>query len=188
MTAGPTIFLDRDGTIIVDRHYLADPEGVELETGALEGLVSMAAMGCRLIGVTNQSGVAKGFFDRKAVERVNGKVDALLAVRGVRIARWYVCPHDDQAGCDCRKPAPGLLHEAARDFGIALAGSFVIGDKLSDVDLVTAIGGHGILVRTGKGDALADAALARGHAVAADLRGAAAIIARSQRDEPVRHG
>lgn len=174
---GRTVFLDRDGTIIVDKHYLSDPDEVELERGAAAGLVRMAEMGLRLVGVTNQSGIAKGLFDLTAAQAVNARVDALLAPYGVPLERWYICPHDSGAGCECRKPAPGMVFNAARDLGLDPSAAFVIGDKLSDVDLAAATGGQGILVKTGKGAALATAARARGIEVVPDLVGAADVIA-----------
>lgn len=171
------VFLDRDGTVIVDKHYLSDPAEVELERGAASGLAHLTRLGLRLIGVTNQSGVAKGMFDMLAVRKVNDRIEELLMSYGVSIEHWYVCPHDADTGCVCRKPAPGMMYEAARDRGIDLTQSFVIGDKLSDVELGTATGAAGILVETGKGAALSVAARAQGHLVVRDLDEAAAAIA-----------
>lgn len=171
------VFLDRDGTVIVDKHYLCDPAKVELESGAASGLARLAAMGLRLIGITNQSGVAKGMFDLAMVDRVNDRVAQLLAAYSVAIEHWYVCPHDNDDGCVCRKPAPGMMLMAARERGINLAGSFVIGDKLSDVALGAATGACAILVKTGKGSALTAAAHAQGYSVARDLDEAAAMVA-----------
>lgn len=172
----PTVFLDRDGTIIIDKHYLGDPNGVELESGAAKGLARMAALGLRFVGITNQSGIARQLFDFAAAKRVNERVDTILASYGVRIERWYICPHGSDAGCACRKPAPGLLLQAANELGIDLSQAFVIGDKLSDVELADVIGGHGILVRTGKGAAAVAEARRRGYEVAVDLDQAAEMI------------
>lgn len=171
------MFLDRDGTIIVDRHYLGDPDGVELEVGAVQGLTRLQAMGVRLIGVTNQSGVAKNLFGMMAVVRVNERVDALLAPHGVTIERWYVCPHDDRDGCRCRKPQPGMLEQAADELSIDLSRCMVVGDKLSDVATARAVGGEGILVRTGKGASLAEQARMQGYHVVPDLADVAELIA-----------
>lgn len=172
------IFLDRDGTVIVDKHYLGDLDGVELERGAVEGLRRLSALGWRLVGITNQSGIARGLFDLAAAEAVNARVDALLAGHGIRVEGWYVCPHDAEAACACRKPAPGLALRAAGELGLDPAQGVVIGDKLSDVAVAAAIGARGILVRTGEGARHAAEAEARGFAVAADLAAAAALIAR----------
>jgi histidinol-phosphate phosphatase family protein len=171
------VFLDRDGTIIVDKHYLGDPVGAELESGAAAGLARLALLGLRLIGVTNQSGIAKGLFDLAAAQQVNARVDELLVPHGVSIERWYLCPHNDGEGCICRKPAPGLVLQAARELGVDPARSFVIGDKLSDVALAEATGGRGILVETGKGVGAAAAARDLGFPVVSDLEAAAALIA-----------
>lgn len=171
------VFLDRDGTVIVDKHYLSDPAAVELESGAASGLARLMKLGFRLIGITNQSGVAKGMFDMAAVTRVNDRVAQLLEPHGVLIEHWYVCPHDADAGCACRKPAPGMMHEAARELGVDLAKSFVIGDKLSDVELGMTTGACCILVQTGKGAALSTAARSQGHHVVRDLDEAATAIA-----------
>jgi len=171
------VFLDRDGTIIIDKHYLSNPADVELESRAALGLARLAELGFRLIGITNQSGVAKGMFDMAAVHRVNDRVAELLEPKGVLIEHWYVCPHDDGDQCACRKPAPGMMYEAARERGVDLSQSFVIGDKLSDVELGNATGAFGILVQTGKGAALSATALERGHRVVRDLDEAASVIA-----------
>lgn len=171
------VFLDRDGTVIVDKHYLCDPGDVELESGAALGLMRLTALGLRLVGITNQSGIARGMFDLAAVDRVNDRVAQLLAPHGVAIEHWYVCPHADQDGCACRKPAPGMMLQAARDRGIDLASSFVIGDKLSDVELNAATGACSILVETGKGATLGITARERGYRVARDLDEAATMIA-----------
>lgn len=171
------VFLDRDGTIIVDKHYLSDPDKVELEHGAIAGLVKMASIGTRLIGITNQSGVARGLFDLTSVHAVNKRIDQLLEPYGISLEKWYICPHAADAGCDCRKPMPGLLLQAVRELGVDPAISFVVGDKLSDVALAAVVGAEGILVETGKGAALAAKAQAQGVAVAADLDHAASLIA-----------
>lgn len=170
------VFLDRDGTIILDKHYLGDPAEVELEPQAAAGLTHLASLGFRLIGVTNQSGIARGYFNMAAALSVNACVDELLAQHGVSIERWYLCPHGSDEGCSCRKPAPGLVMRAASELNLDAAHSYVIGDKLSDLELATAAGGQGILVKTGKGSAFAEAALKRGYLVAADLCHAAMLV------------
>lgn len=147
----PAAFLDRDGTIIVEREYLSDPDGVELEAGAAEGLRALAAQGFVLVVVTNQSGIARGYFDRAAADAVNAQVAARLAAAGVEVAGWYVCPHGPDDECDCRKPLPGMALAAARDLDLDLAHSVVIGDKRADLGMADAIGARGILVRTGHG-------------------------------------
>ncbi|MGX7707779.1 D-glycero-alpha-D-manno-heptose-1,7-bisphosphate 7-phosphatase [Methylobacterium sp. Gmos1] len=145
------VFLDRDGTLIVERHYLGDPAGVRLETGVVEGLHHLRGAGARMAVLTNQSGVARGYFSRADVAAVNAEIDRQLAREGLYLDGWYVCPHGPQDRCRCRKPAPGLIEAACRDFAARNlacepAGCFVIGDKASDVDLATCVGGTGILV------------------------------------------
>ncbi|AWB25237.1 HAD family hydrolase [Methylobacterium currus] len=144
--AGPLVFLDRDGTLIVERHYLGDPAGVTLEDGVAEGLHHLRGARARIAVVTNQSGIARGYFTPAAVAAVHAEVDRQLAREGLHLDGWYLCPHGPQDGCRCRKPAPGLVEAACRDLACDPAGCFVIGDKSSDVDLATRVGGTGILV------------------------------------------
>ncbi|WP_174296824.1 D-glycero-alpha-D-manno-heptose-1,7-bisphosphate 7-phosphatase [Sphingomonas bacterium] len=176
MSGDPVVFLDRDGTIIVERDYLSDPAGVALEVGAARGLRALSAAGFRLVVLTNQSGIARGYFDLAAAEAVNRRVADLLAGRGVAIDGWYVCPHAPSDGCGCRKPRPGLAHRAAAELGLALAGSWVVGDKRSDVELADAIGASGILVASGHGAQHVAWARAHGRPVVRDLAEAADLI------------
>jgi D-glycero-D-manno-heptose 1,7-bisphosphate phosphatase len=148
---GPVVMLDRDGTIIVERDYLADPGGVELEARALEGLRRLVDAGALLIVVTNQSGIGRGYFDEAVVARVNDHVATLLMEGGVSIAGWYVCPHAPEEACSCRKPAPGLVKRAAVEFGFDPTLAYIVGDKASDIGLGAATGATPILVRTGYG-------------------------------------
>ncbi|WP_375381762.1 D-glycero-alpha-D-manno-heptose-1,7-bisphosphate 7-phosphatase [uncultured Sphingomonas sp.] len=174
--SGGTIFLDRDGTIIVERDYIHNPADVALEIGAAAGLRALTAAGFRLVVLTNQSGVARGYFDLAAVWAVNRRVADLLDEAEVTIAGWYVCPHGPSDGCACRKPRPGLAYHAAIDGGLALAGSWVVGDKRSDVELADAIGASGILVTTGHGADHVAWAHDLGHPVVSDLVGASDFI------------
>lgn len=170
------VFLDRDGTIIVERDYLRDPAAVELEPAAVEGLRRLSAAGLRLVVLTNQSGIARGYFDAAAADAVNRRVADLLVDQGVAIAGWYICPHGPLDDCDCRKPRPQLARRAAADLDIALAGSWVIGDKRSDVELADAIGASGILVTTGHGGDHVAWAKAHERAVVRDLIEASALV------------
>ncbi|HWR04001.1 MAG TPA: HAD-IIIA family hydrolase [Humidesulfovibrio sp.] len=177
----PAVFLDRDGTVIVEKHYLHDPDGVELLPGAAEGMRRMVALGLRLVLVSNQSGVGRGYFGRDAVERVHGRLIELLAAQGVRLDALYICPHapgKDGAGepCGCRKPLPGLIERASRELGLDPARSFVIGDKPCDVDMGLVVNATTFLVTTGYGAAHAAAGDCRPHHVAAGLSEAAGII------------
>ena len=157
-TRTPALFLDRDGTVIADKDYLSAPDQVELIPGAAQALKKARAQGFKLVFLSNQSGVARGLFDLEAVERVNARVKRLLGDQGIEIDGMYYCPHfpggkvaDFAVSCDCRKPAPGMAEQAARDLGIELNESIVIGDKLDDLNLARVLGVTGILVRTGHG-------------------------------------
>ncbi len=145
------ILLDRDGTIIEDKHYLSDPEGVELIPGAQEGLKKMSDAGFGLIVVTNQSGIGRGYYGESDMRAVNERMEELLAGSGVRFTAIYHCPHAPDQECDCRKPATGMFDQAIAKYGISPEDTYVIGDKICDVELGLAKGAAGILVRTGKG-------------------------------------
>jgi len=145
------VFLDRDGTIIVERHYLHDPAGVELLPGAAEGLRRMRALGLPLIVISNQSGIGRGYFARRDVERVHGRLIELLEREGVAIDAFHICPHAPDTGCRCRKPETGLVLRAGSELGIDPRASFVIGDKPCDIDLGRAAGATTFLVTTGYG-------------------------------------
>lgn len=149
----PAVFLDRDGTLIVERGYLADPEGVELLPGAAAALRRLATAGYRLVVVTNQSGIARGLYTLAEFHAVQRRVEERFAAEGVRFDGVYFCPHhpDVTGACACRKPGPELYLRAARELGIDLARSVYVGDKLSDVLPALELGGAGILVRTGYG-------------------------------------
>jgi len=168
------ILLDRDGTILVERHYLADPAGVELLPGAAEGLRRLATLG-PLVVVTNQSGLARGYFDRAALDAIHAEMRRRLAAEGVELAAIEVCPHRPDEGCECRKPRPGLALRAAARLGFDPARAVVIGDKACDVGLGRAIGATTILVRTGYGAREEAAGTCRPHLVADDLREAAEL-------------
>lgn len=158
---GPALFLDRDGVLIVERDYLADPAGVELVPGVGPALARAAAAGWTLIGLSNQSGLGRGRFGQAELEAVMARVDAELAAQGVTLDAMYYCPHAPGDGCRCRKPGPGLLEEAAAAFRWDPARSWVVGDKASDVELGRRHGLGGILVATGHGAAEAAAVAAR---------------------------
>lgn len=167
------VLLDRDGTIMVDKGYLADPAGVALLPGARDGLRRLAGLGLGLVILTNQSGIGRGYFTAAAADAVNDRLVALLAADGIAIASVHVCPHTPDAGCLCRKPRPGLAEAAARRHGFNPAAAFVIGDKASDLGLGRAIGATSVLVRTGYGR---DEDATGADLVADDLAAAAAAI------------
>jgi D-glycero-D-manno-heptose 1,7-bisphosphate phosphatase len=151
-------FLDRDGTVIEEVGYLDRPERVELYPWSVDAVRALNRAGIRVVTVSNQSGVARGFFDEATVERVHARIDEILRAGDARIDAYYYCPHHPEGKvaayarvCDCRKPARGLVDRAVREFGVDPARSFVVGDRWLDVALARATGGRGILVRTGYG-------------------------------------
>jgi D-glycero-D-manno-heptose 1,7-bisphosphate phosphatase len=137
---------DRDGTIIVDKAYLKDPEGIEFAPGAIEGLQSLRDSGFELVLITNQSGIARGYFDEAALERVHDRLKAMLSAQGLRLAAIYCCPHGPDDGCDCRKPAPGMVRRAMRDLGFAPGQAVFIGDSEADMGVAAAAGVHGLRI------------------------------------------
>lgn len=145
------ILLDRDGTIIVDKHYLSDPAGVELLPGAGSGLKLMCEMGYRLVVLTNQSGVGRGYYDEAAVHACNERMLELLQPYGVTIDGIFYCIHTPEENCQCRKPAVGMMMEAAKVHGFDPKMTVMIGDKKADIVMGHNAGAKTILVRTGKG-------------------------------------
>jgi D-glycero-D-manno-heptose 1,7-bisphosphate phosphatase len=146
-------FLDRDGTLIEERHYPADPTAVVLIPGTAAALRALADAGYALVVVTNQSGIARGLYAEAAFQAVQQRVTALLAEHGVRLDGVFHCPHHPaySGPCDCRKPAVGLFRRAAGQLGIDPAASIYVGDRVRDVQPALALGGRGFLVRTGYG-------------------------------------
>lgn len=184
MTASvPAVFVDRDGTLIREREYLAEPGDVELLPGAVEGLAAFQAAGYAVVVVTNQSGIARGYYDEAAYQAVAAEVTRRLEAAGVRVLEMYHCPHHPEltGPCDCRKPATGLFRRAARDHDLDLRRSVFIGDRLRDVTPARELGGIGVLVRTGYG-AEEESGAAADVRVADDLAGAAVIAGVARRD------
>jgi len=128
------VILDRDGTIVVDRHYLSDPDALEFEPGAQAGLRRMSDMGFRLVVITNQSGIARGMFSLARLAEIHDRMRQMLQTIGVALEGVYFCPHGPEEGCDCRKPGLGLMRQASQELGFEMSQSIVIGDKDSDVE------------------------------------------------------
>jgi heptosyltransferase-2 len=157
--AAPAAFLDRDGTIIEDPGYLGDPDKIRFLPGAHDALRALRAAGYRLIVLTNQAGVARGIITETDVQRVNERLQELLLTAGVPVDAIYYCPHHADAGppesrrdCPCRKPGPGMVERACRDFRLDLGRSAIIGDHSSDAGVARHFSGmRGVLVRTGHG-------------------------------------
>jgi D-glycero-D-manno-heptose 1,7-bisphosphate phosphatase len=150
-TSLQAVLLDRDGTIIVDRHYLADPARLELLPGAAEGLGHLQQHGLGRVVVTNQSGVARGTIDPDQLAAVHAGLVSMLGAQGVTLNGIYSCPHGEADNCPCRKPRPGLAYAAAADLGLDLARVVVVGDTGADLGLARALAVPSFLVLTGQG-------------------------------------
>lgn len=142
------MFLDRDGTLIQDRHFLDDPDDVDLLPGVPAGLKRLQDLDLQLVVVTNQSGVGRGYFDQATVQRIHNRIDELLAHHGVALDGYFVCPHHPDADCRCRKPRTAHLRAAADQFDAKLEDCFMIGDRLSDVQAGERVGACAFLLRT----------------------------------------
>jgi histidinol-phosphate phosphatase family protein len=141
-------FLDRDGTIIDDIHYIADPALVRLRPGAAAAIAALNDARVPVIVVTNQSGIARGLISDSDYERVRARLDELLGESGARIDATYVCPHHPDFGgaCECRKPGTLLFRRAADEHGLTLSASVFIGDRWRDVEPGIALGGRAMLI------------------------------------------
>jgi len=147
------IMLDRDGTIIVDKDYLRDPDKVEIIDGVAAALKKLSDLGYKLIVISNQSGIARGMFTPDDVFLVNKRLSDILEKSDVIIEKYYICPHHPKfdGECECRKPGIKNVLLAKEDFDIDLKKSYFVGDKCSDVMCGRNAGMKSILVRTGKG-------------------------------------
>jgi D-glycero-D-manno-heptose 1,7-bisphosphate phosphatase len=150
------VFLDRDGTLVHTRHYPTRPEELIVYEGVYAALRSLTELGFHLIVATNQSGLARGYFDEAALAAMHEHLRALLKEQGITLAGIYYCPHHPEGtvshlsiDCDCRKPAPGLLLRAARDLGLDLGRSWFVGDILDDCEAGNRAGCRTILVDLG---------------------------------------
>src|SRR5260221_2466129 len=148
----PAVFLDRDGTLIVEKDYLSRPEDVVIIPGAETALKQLANAGFKLFIVTNQSGIGRGYYTLADMHRVNERVCAELGAHGVHFQKIYLAPEAPEAPSRGRKPSPQFLFDARDEFGIDLSQSYMIGDKLSDLECGWNAGvKKTILVRTGYG-------------------------------------
>ncbi|MSR36585.1 MAG: HAD family hydrolase [Gemmatimonadetes bacterium] len=173
----PAVFLDRDGTVIADADYLADPERLELIPGADDAIRRLREAGLAVVLVTNQSGIARGLYSEADYHAVAARLESVLRAADAAPEGTYFCPHhpDFDGPCDCRKPGTGLYLRAAREHDLDPAASWYVGDKLTDVLPARALGGRGILVRTGYGASHEDA-LPAGFQVVDDVGAAADLI------------
>jgi len=150
-TARPAAFLDRDGVLNIDRGYVHRPDQITWIAGAAEAVRLLNSAGYVVVVVTNQSGVARGFYDETAVQELHAYMREELARKGARVDAFYYCPHHPDGtvaayavACHCRKPGTGLLEQAARDFAIDRTRSFLIGDTDVDMEAARAFGIAGL--------------------------------------------
>jgi D-glycero-D-manno-heptose 1,7-bisphosphate phosphatase len=158
MPGMPAVFIDRDGTLTEEVGYVNHPARLRLLPRSAEAVRLINESGIKAVMVTNQSGVARGYFTEGLLQAVNAELVSQLKAGGAFLDGLYTCTHHPTEGappyrarCDCRKPAPGLLSRAAKELGIDLASSHVVGDKISDVAVGLKVGAKGILVLTGYG-------------------------------------
>lgn len=182
----PAVFLDRDGTLLEEAGYVDRLERLVFFPFAIDAVRLLNRAGLAVVLVTNQSGVGRGMYSEAFVAEAHDLILRRLAAGGARLDGAYYCPHHPAAeleqyrrACDCRKPGPGMMRQAAADLGLDLSGSFTVGDKWSDVEAGRAAGAQALLVRTGYGrstEAAHDTAAAA--AVVDDVISAAAWILR----------
>jgi len=158
--ASRAVFLDRDGTINVEKDYLYLIEDFAFIKGAPAAIKRFNDAGFLVVVVTNQSGVARGYYTLRDVDRLHTHIQEQLLAVGARVDAFYICPHHPTQGqgaylteCDCRKGAPGMLLQAADEHDIDLTASWIVGDKLADVEAGIRAGSRPVLVQTGYGDA-----------------------------------
>lgn len=141
------IFLDRDGTINVEVEYLHEAEQLVFIEGVPQALARLKKMGYKLIVVSNQSGIGRGYYDESAVEELHKNMNALLVEQEAEIDAFYYCPHLESDNCSCRKPKTGLIEQAVADWDIILEQSYMLGDKESDVLTAIKAGcGYGLVL------------------------------------------
>lgn len=152
MTGIDTILLDRDGTVIEERHYLRDPEGVVLIPGVAEAMRRLAERGVRFFLVSNQSGIGRGLLTLADYHAVHARLRELLAAAGVHLSGTAFCPHAPEAQCNCRKPRPGLWDQLAAEHGLRPEHTAMVGDKIADIAMGQTVGCvETVLVLTGHG-------------------------------------
>jgi D-glycero-D-manno-heptose 1,7-bisphosphate phosphatase len=177
------VFLDRDGTIIEDAGYISDPAAVRLLPGAAPAIRTLNQQGWIVVVVTNQSGIARGLVTLDEYRGTERRLDELLTLEDARLDAHYFCPHLPEVNgpCDCRKPGSLLYRQAAERFGVDLARSWWVGDRVRDILPAKGFGGQGILVLTGAGKDEAPNASAQGFITTSDLSTAVQLVASGTR-------
>ncbi|MFA6541904.1 MAG: HAD family hydrolase [Bacteroidota bacterium] len=152
------VFVDRDGTINVDVDFLSSPDQLELIPRSAEAIRQLNLLNIPVIVITNQSGIARGLYSEDDLRTIHRAMDSLLEQHGASVTDYFYCPHHPNEGippyvkeCECRKPKPGMLLQAAKKFGFDLQRSFVVGDKCIDVQTGRAVNATSIQVATGYG-------------------------------------
>jgi D-glycero-D-manno-heptose 1,7-bisphosphate phosphatase len=145
------VFMDRDGTVSEEIGYMYDAGLYKPYSYAGPAIRRINDRGMKAVLITNQSGAGRGYFEEAMIHQVHDILRAELARHGAKLDAIYYCPHLPEAGCDCRKPQPGMLHRAQKELNIDVAGSYIIGDKHVDVETAYAAGAKSILVLTGYG-------------------------------------
>jgi len=151
-TSTRLVVLDRDGVINAESpDFIRSPAEWLPLPGSLSAIAALTGAGFSVVVATNQSGVGRGLFSAEMLGRIHEKMQAAIAAAGGRLGGIFVCPHAPDAGCDCRKPKPGLMYQIERAFGCSLAGAPAVGDSERDLRAASAVGARPILVRTGNG-------------------------------------
>jgi D-glycero-D-manno-heptose 1,7-bisphosphate phosphatase len=171
----PAVFLDRDGVIIRENNFQCDPRAIEFIPGAVGALNNLKTNFLTVV-ISNQSGIARGYFTKEDVIRFQRALDEKLGKSKVAISGWYFCPHGPDEDCDCRKPKPGMILRAAKELPIDLEASWMVGDKSSDIGAGRAAGLKTILVKTGYAGKESGARNIEPDFVADDLHAAVDII------------
>lgn len=170
------VTLDRDGVINREsKDFIRTPDDWTPLPGSLEAIAELSRAGWTLAVASNQSGIARGYFDEQTLEQIHDKMRAAVRAAGGELGRVVYCPHAPEAGCPCRKPRPGLLNQLATIYALPAREMIVVGDSLRDIEAALAVGARAYLVRTGNG-ASSEARLPPGALVAEDLRAVARLL------------
>jgi len=178
--SSPAVFLDRDGTINEEMGYINHLSRFRIFAQTAPAIRRLNEAGLKVVVISNQSGVARGYFSAALLAEVNRRLTEVLAAGGARLDGFYICTHHPEEGCPCRKPKPELILQAARDLDLDLGRSYLVGDRYNDIQTAANAGVKGILVLTGYGrgewEFIGDRAPVQPVYVAQDLEDAAAWI------------